>query len=139
MIQYPLVREFMDRRFVTLRAEMPVYQAIHIFLENRVTGAVVVGSREDELVGVLSEKDCLQGFVQGAYNNEPVGTVADFMSSKITSIDPNLDVMAVAGLFMKHVYRRFPVVEDGRLIGQITRRDLLRAVHQILRDDWSIS
>ena len=93
---------------------------------------------DSRLVGVLSEKDCLHTVVHGAYNNVPMGMVADYMSTNVMTITPELDVMAVASDFLKQVYRRFPVVdEEGRLVGQLTRRDLLRAIHTIMGEDWS--
>lgn len=137
--EYPLVREFMDVTFVKLTPQMPLYDAVQLFLNHRVTGAVVVDPYDpSRLVGVLSEKDCLHTVVHGAYNNVPMGMVADYMSTNVMTITPELDVMAVASDFLKQVYRRFPVVdEEGRLVGQLTRRDLLRAIHTIMGEDWS--
>ena len=137
--EYPLVREFMDVTFVKLTPEMPLYEAVQLFLKHRITGAVVVDPQDERrLVGVLSEKDCLHTVVHGAYNNVPMGIVADYMSANVMTIGPELDVMAVANDFLKHVYRRFPVTdEDGRLVGRMTRRDLLRAIHSIMGEDWS--
>ena len=112
MGQYPLVREFMDRSFVRLRPEMDVYDAIEVLLNKRLTGAAVV-DEEDNVVGILSERDCLRTMLQGAYNSLPSGQVADYMTREVRSIDPNTDIFAVADFFSRNVYRRLLIVESG--------------------------
>ena len=130
MSDVPTVREFMDKTFITLHPEMDVYKAIDILLANKITGAAVVDERE-KLVGVLSEKDCLQTLVHGLYSSLPGGQVRDYMTRKVTTISPELDVFTTADLFLKNTFRRLLVVEDDKLVGQITRRDLLRVIQKI--------
>ena len=129
MNQYPLVEQFMDRSFVRLRPEMDVYRAVDILLQRRITGAAVVNDR-DHLVGVLSERDCLRTLLQGAYNSLPPGRVEDYMTREVRTIAPNTDIFTVADFFQRNVYRRLLIVEGPRLVGQITRRDLLRAIQK---------
>ncbi|MEE8524110.1 MAG: CBS domain-containing protein, partial [Thermoanaerobaculia bacterium] len=64
--------------------------------------------------------------------------VADFMTKEVKSIPPNMDVYYAAGLFLKESFRRFPVVENGRLVGAITRFDMLRAI-RANRDYWTLN
>jgi CBS domain-containing protein len=127
----PKVRDFMDTSFITLTPEMDVYRAIDIMLKGGITGAAVVDNKE-RLVGVLSEKDCLSTMVQGAYSSLPSGKVSDFMSSDPETIHADLDVFSVADMFLNRTYRRLLVVdEEKKLIGQITRRDLLRVIQKL--------
>jgi len=127
----PNVREFMDKSFITLTPDMDVYRAIDIMLKGGITGAAVVDNKE-RLVGVLSEKDCLRTLVHGAYSSLPSGKVSDFMSKDPETIHPDLDVFSVADKFLNSTYRRLLVVdEDKKLVGQITRRDLLRAIQKL--------
>jgi CBS domain-containing protein len=127
----PHVRDFMDKSFITLTPEMDVYRAIDIMLRGDITGAAVVDSKEN-LVGVLSEKDCLRTLAHGAYSALPSGKVSDYMTEKPETIYADLDIFTVADKFLNAPYRRLLVVdEDNRLIGQITRRDLLRAIQQL--------
>lgn len=119
----------MDTEFVTLKPDMSVSHAIGILLENRITGAAVVDN-EGVLLGLLSERDCLQNLLKGAYDSSPSGRVSDYMQTDGVTVGPDIDLFKLAEMFVKQLNRRFLVVENGALIGQVTRRDLLRAIHK---------
>ena len=70
----------------------------------------------------------------GVDGNLPSGTIRQHMSTDIRTIPPDMDIYYVAGLFLHETFRRFPVVEDGRLVGAITRFDILRAIEANLRN-----
>jgi CBS domain-containing protein len=132
MNQLPTVREFMDRHVQTISPESDIMEAVDFLLEKRVTGALVANSK-GELVGILTEYDCLRLLTHGDARHEaPEGSVSDFMTSDVQTIPPTMDIYYCAGLFMNVSFRRFPVVENGRLVGAITRFDLLRAVGRSL-------
>ncbi len=118
------VKELMSKSLVTLSPEMDMEAAIKILLKNRVSGATVIDA-DRNIVGILSEKDCLRIFASGAYNSLPNRCVADYMSKDVQTIDPDADIFRAADIFMKNSFRRLPVVEDGKLLGQISRRDIL--------------
>ena len=127
----PRARDFMDKSFITLTPDMDVYRAIDVMLKGGITGAAVVDAK-DQLVGVLSEKDCLRTLVHDAYSLLPSGKVSDFMTEKPETIYADLDIFTLADKFLNRYYRRlFVLDEDNRLIGQITRRDLLRAIQKL--------
>jgi CBS domain-containing protein len=124
----PTVQEFMDKYVDTLSPETDIMEAVNFLLEKRVTGALVTNSK-GELVGILTEFDCLKLLALGGADHEvPKGTVKNFMTSEVQTIPPTMDIYYVAGLFMSAQFRRFPVVEHGRIVGAITRFDILRAV-----------
>ena len=123
MSKVPLVNEFMTRRIVSLDPDMDIYDAIRSLLKHRISGAPVV--KNDVLVGILSEKDCLHMFTKSVYDTIPGGVVRDYMSSKLTVCSPDDDLFTVAGMFFKNSFRRLPVVEDGKLIGLVSRPDVL--------------
>jgi len=126
----PAVRDFMDRYVETVSPEMDIMQAVDFLLEKRVTGALVADAN-GQLVGILTEFDCLKLLTLGdAHHEVPRGTVRDFMVSDVQTVPPGMDIYYCAGLFMDVAFRRFPVVEDGRIVGAITRFDLLRAVRR---------
>jgi CBS domain-containing protein len=132
MGRLPTVREYMDRHVQTISPEMDIMDAVDYLLEKRVTGAIVANARGD-LVGILTEFDCLRLLTHGDARGEtPRGKVKDFMTAKVQTIPPTMDIYYCAGLFANVAFRRFPVVEDGRLVGAITRFDLLRAVARYL-------
>ncbi len=125
----PTVRECMDSSVPTLSPDTDIIKGVSILLQKRVTGAPVIGA-DGQLVGILTEFDCLRLLTLGdADHNAPSGRVRDFMTSPVQTIPPDMDIYYAAGRFMKVHFRRFPVVEDGRLVGAITRFDILRAVH----------
>jgi len=127
MVKLPLVRDHMDRRVATLRPETDILDAIGLLLEKHVTGAPVV-DKSGRLVGILTEKDCLRLVAAGVGGSLPRGSVATFMSPNPETIPPDMDVYFAAGLFLKRTFRRFLVVEDGKLVGAITRFDILRVI-----------
>ncbi|HMP89203.1 MAG TPA: CBS domain-containing protein [Kiritimatiellia bacterium] len=129
-----LVREVMATGLLTLKPDMSIFQAITHLLKNRVSGAPVVDD-SGKLVGILSEKDCLQVFANEAFFSEgSSGSVKDYMSKDVKTIDPDDDVFKAAELFMQHSFRRLPVVDDGNLVGQLSRRDILIASLTIVQD-----
>lgn len=121
------VRDYMNREAVTLSPDTNLFEAIDVLLANRVSGAPVVDT-QGRLVGVLSESDCLRGTLHEAYFEETFGTVSSLMSEAVDTIDADADILKAAALFVEHGRRRLPVIEEGRLVGQISRRDLLRAL-----------
>ncbi|HMO51709.1 MAG TPA: CBS domain-containing protein [Kiritimatiellia bacterium] len=129
-----LVREVMATGLLTLKPDMPIFQAIGLLLKNKVSGAPVV-DENNKLVGVLSEKDCLRIFANEAFFSETAGgAVADYMTREVQTIDPDAEVFAAADVFMKHSFRRLPVVDDGNLVGQLSRRDILMASMRIVEE-----
>jgi len=124
MKQVPVVRDFMATNLVTLKPGMKIYDAIKVLLKNRISGAPVVDG-DHHVVGVLSEKDCLRLFANGALYILPGGIVEDYMSKDLTTVDPDEGIFSVAEIFLRNTFRRLPVVEDGKLVGQVSRRDVL--------------
>ena len=133
MAYLPTVRDYMDRYVQTISPDMDIMDAVDFLLEKRITGAIVANSK-DEVVGMLTEYDCLRLLTHGNAQGEvPAGKVKDFMNTEVQSIPPTVDIYYCAGLFMNVQFRRFPVVDKGRLVGAITRFDLLRAVRRSFR------
>ncbi len=127
MARLPVVRDHMDRHVPTLRPETDILDAVGFLLEKKVTGAPVV-DKSGRLVGMVTEKDCLRLVAAGVDGDLPRGSVATIMTPNPETIPPDMDVYFAAGLFLKREFRRFPVVEDGKLVGAITRFDILRVI-----------
>jgi len=87
-----------------------------------------VVEKSGRLVGILTERDCLRLVAAGVEGSLPRGSVATFMTPNPETIPPDMDIYFAAGLFLKRNFRRFPVVEDGKLVGAITRFDILRVI-----------
>ena len=127
MEHIPVVKNYMITRLITLTREMDVYFAIGLLLKNRISGAPVIDD-DQNLVGILSEKDCLRIFANGSFYDMPGGPVSKFMTEAVLTVKPNSDLFSVVDVFLQHNLRRMPVVEGNKLVGQISRRDVLRAI-----------
>lgn len=126
-----LVADYMTRDLVTLSPDMEINHAMNILLEQRISGAPVV-DEHGELVGVLSKKDCLKAAFDASYYRDWGKPVSAYMSTDIETLDANMNVVAATTAFLASPFRRFPVMDNGRLVGQISRADVLRA----MRDNW---
>ena len=115
-------RDVMTRRVVTMTPEMTVDEAISTLLEHRISGAPVVD--DDCLVqGVISEFQLLEVVYDPDVKRNRVG---DVMTTDIIAVEEDTLLSEVASLFVFRRIRRLPVLKEGRLMGQISRRDLLR-------------
>lgn len=121
------VADHMQTDLVTLTDGMEIIRAVTILLDTGVSGACVLDA-EGRLVGVLSKRDCLRAALNAAYYKEWGGTVADMMSPQPETLEATLDLVGAAERFVNSAYRRFPVMLEGRLVGQISRTDVLRAL-----------
>src|SRR5690606_39083721 len=119
---------------VTFRSDTDLFTAINRLLEHRISGAPVVDS-QGHLIGVLSEGDCLRGILSGAYYEAVGGSVSSYMNTQVETISPEADIIEVSERFLRGRLGRLPVVENGRLIGQISRSDVLRAVKEFAQHD----
>lgn len=129
MPQLPTVEMFMETETHALRETDDVLDAIRQLIRSGITGAPVVDAGGTKVVGILTELECLKLLTTGTPQGElPRGTVGEFMKTSITLIKPSMDIYYVAGLFLGTGYRRFAVVDDDRLVGVITRKDLLKAI-----------
>ncbi|MBT8455694.1 MAG: CBS domain-containing protein [Rhodobacteraceae bacterium] len=126
-----LVSDYMSRDLITLSPENEINHAMSILLENNISGVPVL-DKSGALAGILTEKDCLKAAMQASYYRTWGTTVAEHMSENVETIDAGQDIFTATTAFLNSVYRRFPVMEDGRLVGQISRTDALRA----MKDNW---
>ncbi len=128
MESFPKISEYMDTSVPTLSPETQIMAAVDFLLHHKVTGAPVVDS-SGRLVGIITETDLLKLLTEGA-QGEPAAeaTVAEFMTTNVITVPPAVDIYYVAGMFIANKFRRLPVVEDGKIVGAITRYDLLRVV-----------
>ena len=132
----PTVNDYMARELTVFHPEDDILAAINILLVKRISGAPVVDAG-GRLVGVLSKKDCFEVVYSASYHQEWGGRVEDYMSKDVMVIDSGTDIIKAADIFMSSIFRRFPVVENGRLIGQISRADLLRALNELWQGSLS--
>ena len=129
------IERYLAEQDVRVTADMNVYEASEAILKNKASGASVVDA-DGRLIGVLSELDCLRAMVTSVYNgSDPGGAqVGDIMTTDVEVADAGDDIIQVATSMLENKRRRRPVIKDGKLIGQISCRQILRAVTQDLSD-----
>jgi CBS domain-containing protein len=122
-----------SRSLVTLTPEMPIAEAIRLLLKHKISGAPVV-DEHGKLIGICSELDCLRVLAAGEFyadDHREEGTVGDYMSHDFKTVGPDEDIYSLAHYFLTHSVRRLPVLENGELIGQLSRRDVLRGMEDM--------
>jgi predicted transcriptional regulator len=132
------ITEYMVRNLITFRPDTAIDTVIRTLLDNNITGAPVLNENK-EIVGVIDDKDCLSVLFHDAYHNQPGSrsTVGNYMSNVMRTISIDADVIDAAHIFLRSPYKRLLVVDhDGRLVGQVTRRDILRAVREMKHTTW---
>ena len=114
---------------VKIASTATIGEAARTIIDNKVSGVIVV-NENDEVEGMLSELDCLKSLLTEIYNEGQVGKelVTTEMSTPVTYNKPEEDIISVAQSMLDQKQRRRPVIENGKLIGQITCRQLLSAI-----------
>lgn len=131
MKSLPKIAEFMDAVVPTLSPDTQIIKAVDFLLRHRVTGAPVVDSA-GALLGIITETDLLKLLTEGVRGQPPKeATVAEYMTRNVVTVPPTADIYYVAGIFLNKKFRRLPVVQDGKIVGAITRFDLLRVVRTL--------
>ena len=125
----PTVDDYMARDLITFMPGDDIHTAVNVLLDERLSGAPVVDGR-GRLVGVLSKKDCFEMVYSTSYHQEWGGRVEEYMTREVTTIESGTDIIKAADLFMSSGFRRFPILKNGRMTGQISRADLLRALEE---------
>lgn len=117
---------------VTVNVDSDMGEAIRLIIDNKISGLCVVDG-EGRLAGILSELDCLRAMLSTSYNEGGIGMVREYMAEdNLVVANPHEDITDVAQDMLRKNKRRRPVVEDGKLVGQITCRQLLKAVKDFI-------
>ena len=131
------VSDYMTTKLITFKPDQSVMEVMDILIKNRISGGPVVND-DHELIGIISESDCIKEISDSRYHNHPLGkeTVADHMNSEVETIDGEMNVFDAADKFIKSHRRRFPVLEEGKLVGQISQMDVLKAAINLKGTNW---
>ena len=127
MLKSVLIKDHMSTRLVTLDPDMDILRAVNALINGVIAGAPVVdGNRR--LVGILTERDCMRVAMQAEYHGMPGGPVSKYMTKDPQFVSPDESILHVAQLFIDGKYHRYPVVKNDRLVGMISRRDVMKAM-----------
>jgi predicted transcriptional regulator len=132
------VTRYMARDIITFSPDTEIIEVIDIFLEHGISGAPVLNDRK-EIVGLIDDKDCINTLIDSVYHNQPVSkdSVGNYMTDVYKRIGVNADIVDVANVFMRTNFKRLLVVDDdGKLVGSISRQDVLRAIKEMDITTW---
>jgi CBS domain-containing protein len=121
------LRDYMITNPIKVKDDANLFDTMKIIIDNKVSGVCVI-NEEKALVGVLSEMDCLAAILKATYNEVGVGLVNEYMTKDVIVAHPSEGIINVAQDMLLKNQRRRPVVENGKLVGQVSCRQLLAAV-----------
>jgi len=132
-----LVEDHMSRKLVTFSPEQSILEVMESFAKNKISGGPVLDDN-GFLVGIVSEADCMKQISESRYFNQPIGdrNVEAFMTKEVETIPNDMSIFDAAGVFHKSGRRRLPVMKDGLLIGQISRKDIVVAALKLSAQNW---
>ncbi len=127
------VKDYMTSNLITFTPDTNVLDITKTLLEKRITGAPVLDDNGN-LVGLIDDKDCLRIIVDTLYHNQPIisHTAREYMSNVMKTVNIDTEILEVANIFLTTHYKRLLVIDKkGKLRGNISRRDILRAIHDL--------
>ncbi len=131
------VKDYMTTNLITFKIEQSIEEVIEILIKNRISGGPVV-NENNELIGIISEGDCIKQISESRYYNMPMDShsLEKHMVKNVETISGNMNIFDAANKFLEAKRRRFPIVENGKLIGQISQKDILKAALQLKGQNW---
>lgn len=138
-VSVPLkVKDYMSRDLIVFKPEQSIEEVIQILIKHKISGGPVVNDKY-ELVGIISEGDCLKQVSESRYYNMPIkeNRVEKSMAKEVDTIDGNMNIFDAASKFLNAKRRRFPIVENGKLVGQISQKDVLKAAMTLQHERWN--
>ena len=131
------VSDYMSTNLTTFKPEQSVLEVMNTLIKKKISGGPVVNSNY-ELVGIISEGDCMKQISTSRYHNHPMQDikVEDHMAKEVETIDGEMNVFDAADKFLSSRRRRFPIVKDGKLVGLISQKDVLKAALELKGNTW---
>ncbi|MDT8301389.1 MAG: CBS domain-containing protein [Sedimentisphaerales bacterium] len=122
----------MTRKVLCITQDTPVVDAIRLLVKNHITGVPVVED-DNTLLGILSEQDVLRLF--HTYDDEKDRTVYDFMTHPAIHFEEDEPLLDVCFCLRDNSIRRVPVTSNGKVVGVISRADILKCIVELCDDD----
>ncbi|MCL6296251.1 CBS domain-containing protein [Jejuia spongiicola] len=131
------VSDYMTTNLITFTPNQTIESVMEAIIKHRISGGPVVNDK-NELIGVISEGDCIKQISESRYYNMPMQdkTIEKHMAVNVETIDGNMNIFDAANKFLNAKRRRFPIVENGKLVGQISQKDVLKAAMKLKGQNW---
>ncbi len=110
--------EVMTRAVVAVRDDRAISDAAQLLVEHGISGMPVVDS-EDTVVGIITERDVL-------LRHELIRFVSDVMTPNVITVEESTPLVDIVDILLAHSIKRVPVLREGRLVGIVSRSDVIR-------------
>ncbi|MET1258211.1 MAG: CBS domain-containing protein [Flavobacteriaceae bacterium] len=132
-----LVSDYMTKKLVTFSPQQSILEVMEAFAKYKISGGPVMDDN-GFLVGIISEADCMKQISESRYFNQPIldKSVERYMTKNVETIPHDMSIFDAAGVFDRHNRRRLPVMKDGILVGQISRKDIVVAALKLSGQNW---
>jgi len=131
------VSDYMTQNLIVFSPKQSVLEVMDILIKQNISGGPVVNESQ-EIVGIISEGDCIKQISESRYYNQPMENinVEEHMIKNVETINGDMNIFDAAEKFLTSKRRRFPIIEEGKLIGQISQKDILKAALQLKGHNW---
>lgn len=131
------VRDCMSQSMILFNKNQSIIEVVDMLIKFRISGGPVVDDQK-RVIGIISEGDCVKQISESRYYNMPMEdtSVEKYMSREVDVMSPDVNLFDAAQLFLKSKRRRFPVVEDGKIIGIVSQKDILRTALILKGFSW---
>ena len=131
------VSDYMTRDLITFTPDQTIESVMQALINNRISGGPVI-NQHSELIGIISESDCIKQISESRYYNMPMQdmTIEKYITKNVDTIDGNMNIFDAASIFAESPRRRFPIIENGKLAGQISQKDVLKAAMKLKGQTW---
>lgn len=132
-----LVSDIMKRNLVVFSPNDSIFDVMKKFVKYKISGGPVL-NKNGKIVGVISEADCMKEISDSRYFNMPIldKRVKNFMEKNVDTIKSSTSIFDAASMFHTTSRRRFPVIENQKLVGQISRKDIVIAAINMQSQTW---
>ncbi|MBT8300473.1 MAG: CBS domain-containing protein, partial [Maribacter sp.] len=122
---------------ITFRPDQSMEEVVDSLINNKISGGPVVNDK-NELIGIISEGDCIKHISDSRYYNMPMKSnlIENCMVKNVETIDGDMNIFDAANKFLNEKRRRFPIVKEGKLVGQISQKDILKATIKMKSQNW---
>ena len=124
-------KDIMTKSVIKLTPDQDLFDVIGLLVKNKISGAPVV-DKNDRYLGVFSEKSSISLLMDAAERGTPTTRIEPFVDREAKTCSPDTGLWSIAHIFMSTHYRRLPVIQNDRVIGLISRRDVLKAAHDLM-------
>lgn len=127
MSQELLAKNIITGTKLCLKSGTPITVAIQRLAATGAQSAYICND-DSMLLGIFTEKEALRAYTNGLYFDEVTGVVNDSMTTDVVSVNAEMPISKIALLFVENSFYQMPVLQDGKIVGEIQRSNLLQAI-----------